>query len=104
MDVIQTAFLLEEKGLVSIEKIEELSYELTDEGIDAVNNGLPERQLYNKLNDVTDIKELKSYSIEIGHMKQNGWITIENGKVIKNKVASKTDIENFLETCNESKC
>jgi phenylalanyl-tRNA synthetase alpha chain len=58
---MQAAFMLAEKGLVSVsEKVLE-SYFLTKEGEEYTKNGLPERQIIDALKAPTSLEELKSY-------------------------------------------
>ncbi|MFQ6120460.1 MAG: phenylalanine--tRNA ligase subunit alpha, partial [Methanosarcinales archaeon] len=56
---MQSAFMLQEKDLVSIEESVEEFYSLTEEGKEYAKSGLPERQIINFLTYPRDLKEIK---------------------------------------------
>lgn len=85
---MQAAFMLAEKGLVSVsEKVLE-SYFLTKEGEEYTKNGLPERQIIDILKAPTSLEELKSYfspqmvGIAVGWIVKKGWAKVENGLMV----------------------
>ena len=85
---MQAAFMLAEKGLVSVsEKVLE-SYFLTKEGEKYTKNGLPERQIIDILKAPTSLEELKSYfspqmvGIAVGWIVKKGWAKVENGLMV----------------------
>lgn len=83
--VMQSAFFLEKKGLVSIEEHIDEKYELTDEGADYAINGLPERRIFNFIKSnggrasLSHLKKMFSGSIDIGigWLKRKKWAKIE---------------------------
>ena len=85
---MQAAFMLEEKGLVSIsEKVME-RYSLTKEGEEYTKNGLPERQIIDSLKAPTSLEELRSrfspktVGIATGWLVKKGWAKVENGRMV----------------------
>jgi phenylalanyl-tRNA synthetase alpha chain len=80
-------------------------YELTDEGREYLNNGLPEKQLLDFIGNEKSLEEVSKFpksQIAIGWAKKNGWIIIEN-KTVKlteeGKKASKEKV--YTEICLE---
>ncbi|AKB53185.1 phenylalanine--tRNA ligase subunit alpha [Methanosarcina sp. A14] len=85
---MQAAFMLEEKGLVSVsEKVLE-RYSLTKEGEEYTKNGLPERQIIDFLKKPTSLEELRSHfspkmvGIATGWLVKKGWAKVENGVIV----------------------
>ena len=85
---MQAAFMLEEKGLVSVsEKVLE-RYSLTKEGEEYTKSGLPERQIIDALKAPTSVEELRSrfspqmVGIATGWLVKKGWAKIENGVMV----------------------
>src|SRR5665647_2790048 len=76
--VLQSAYLLQTKGLVHVEEDTHTSYELTEEGSTYAENGLPERQVHDYLliNGPTPISDLQSIfpavQIAIAWLKRRG--------------------------------
>ncbi len=86
--VIQSAFMLQEKGLVDVlEQVIE-TYNLTSEGEEYARSGLPERQMILAISGPTSLEELKEkvspkiVSIATGWLRRKGWANIEQGNVI----------------------
>jgi phenylalanyl-tRNA synthetase alpha chain len=85
---MQAAFMLAEKGLVSVsEKVLE-RYSLTKEGDEYTKNGLPERQIIDALKAPTSLEELRSrfspqmVGIATGWLVKKGWAKVENGVMV----------------------
>ncbi|KAF5411796.1 MAG: Phenylalanine--tRNA ligase alpha subunit [Candidatus Methanocomedens sp.] len=89
---VQSAFLLQEKGLVKIIEDIDTNYILTNEGNDYANNHLPERRFIeyiNKLDKIPTINELKDqfgpeFVIALGQSRKKNWVQIGEGKVYLN--------------------
>ena len=101
---MQAAFMLAEKGLVSVsEKVLE-SYFLTKEGEKYTKNGLPERQIIDILKAPTSLEELKSYfsphmvGIAVGWIVKKGWAKVENGLMVPSGKAEAGKDEEALTT------
>ena len=89
--VVQWAHLLEDKGLVSLERIVDKSFVYTDEGTEYLNNGLPETQLLKFCRNETPLVELQKHAafrIGFGQLRKKGLITVTNGVVSKTEGAS----------------
>ena len=75
------------KELVKIEKISSVVIQLDKNGIDAIQNGLPERRLYDILSkgSTTIVKLQKELNQDcnpsIGQARRNGWIDMNNGTI-----------------------
>lgn len=85
--VVQWGYLCMDRGLAEVKKEVRKSYELTDEGMEYADKGLPERQLLDSI-DMPKVlmKELQKQplaKIGIGWMRKKGWITIKDGYVEK---------------------
>jgi phenylalanyl-tRNA synthetase alpha chain len=85
---MQAAFMLAEKGLVSVfEKVIE-RYSLTKEGEEYTKNGLPERQIIDSLKEPTSLDELRNcfspqiVGIATGWLVKKGWAKVENGVMV----------------------
>jgi len=97
--VVQWAHLLEDKGLVSLERIVDKSFVYTDEGKEYLNNGLPETQLLKFCRNDTPLAELQkhaSFRIGFGQLRKKGLISVNNGVVSKTDGASTIDDETAL--------
>jgi hypothetical protein len=81
--VLQSAYLLQTKGLLHVEEDTHTSYELTEEGLTYAEKGLPERQVHDYLliNGPTPLSDLQgifpAVQIAIGWLKRRGWAVIE---------------------------
>ena len=101
---MQAAFLLAEKGLVSVsEKVLE-RYSLTKEGEGYSKTGLPERQVIDSLESPTSLEELRSrfspqlVGIATGWLVKKGWAKIENGVMVPSGKANAGKDEEVLST------
>ena len=97
--VVQWAHLLEDKGLVSLERIVDKSFVYTDEGKEYLDNGLPETQLLKFCRNDTPLAELQkhaSFRIGFGQLRKKGLISVNNGVVSKTDGASTIDDETAL--------
>jgi phenylalanyl-tRNA synthetase alpha chain len=85
---MQAAFMLEEKGLVSVSENVLEHYSLTKEGKEYTKNGLPERQIIDYLKVPTSLEELRNYfspqmvGIATGWLVKKGWAKVENGVMV----------------------
>jgi len=74
------------KGLAEVKEIEKTTLKLGQNGLDAKNNGLPERKLVNTIQDgpksFDEVRNiLKSdFNAAIANAKKNDWIQIEKGE------------------------
>jgi len=97
--VVQWAHLLEDKGLVSLERIVDKSFVYTDEGTEYLNNGLPETQLLKFCRNETPLVELQKHTafrIGFGQLRKKGLISVNNGVVSETDGASTIDDETAL--------
>jgi len=97
--VVQWAHLLEDKGLVSLERIVDKSFVYTDEGKEYLNNGLPETQLLKFCRNETPLVELQKHAafrIGFGQLRKKGLISVNNGVVSETDGASTIDDETAL--------
>ena len=97
--VVQWAHLLEDKGLVSLERIVEKSFVYTDEGKEYLNNGLPETQLLKFCRNDTPLVDLQKHAafrIGFGQLRKKGLISVNNGVVLKTGETSTADDEAAL--------
>ncbi len=97
--VIQYAGLLSEKNLATTVRSATVSLVPTDEGKQYLDAGLPERQVYNSFSGSISVSDLNKHplaKIGIGWMKRLGWVSIENGLVIKTGDAPESPIESGL--------
>ena len=97
--VVQWAHLLEDKGLVSLERTVDRSFVYTDEGKEYLNTGLPETQLLKLCHNETPLAELQkhaSFRIGFGQLRKKGIIRVNNGMVSKIEGASTIDDETAL--------
>ncbi|HWQ66823.1 MAG TPA: phenylalanine--tRNA ligase subunit alpha [Methanospirillum sp.] len=96
---IQYGNLLSQKGLAEVSRIVQATLVLTPEGNQYLTEGLPERQVYSSFGDTIAIADLNQHphaKIGLGWMKRLGWVTIENGQVIKTGIAASSPIEEGL--------
>ncbi len=100
--VMQSAFLLAEKSLCSVEeKITEI-YSLTDEGKEYAHKGLPERLVINSIKEPVSLSELKKkfsphiLGIALGWMRRKNWARIENDMLIPLRKAEIGEDEKIL--------
>jgi len=74
------------KGLAEVKEIEKIRLKLGKNGLDAKNNGLPERKLVNNIQgepkSFEDIQNLlkSDFNAAIANAKKNDWIQIEKGE------------------------
>jgi phenylalanyl-tRNA synthetase alpha chain len=97
--VVQWAHLLEDNGLVSLERIVDKSFVYSDEGKEYLNNGLPETQLLKFCRYETPVVELQKHAafrIGFGQLRKKGLIIVNNGVVSKTDGASTIDDETAL--------
>ena len=97
--VVQWAHLLEDKGLVSLERIVDKSFVYTDEGKEYLKCGLPETQLLKFCRNETQLVELQKHAafrIGFGQLRKKGLISVNNGVVSKTDGASTIDDETAL--------
>ncbi len=74
------------KGLAEVKEIEKISINLGKNGLDAKNNGLPERKLVNNIQggpkSFDEVQNLlkSNFNAAIANAKKNNWIQIEKGE------------------------
>ena len=74
------------KGLAEVKEIEKITLKLGKNGLDAKNNGLPERKLVNNIErEPKSFDEVKNFlksdfNAAIANAKKNDWIQIEKGE------------------------
>ena len=123
--VMQTAFMLDQKGLTEIKELKKVYYRLTEEGKEYAEKGMPERQaldflILKKGATVEEFKNAfgKKANIAINWLLKNKWARIDkkdeqrllmpaavpeeltsdvNGKILKNVDAGETEREMLLE-------
>jgi len=81
--VNRAALELEEKDLIGIDEEEEIEQTLTDKGEKVVENGSPEYQLVQRLQDgPKEMSELQDLNLDValGKARKKGWIGIEKGE------------------------
>jgi phenylalanyl-tRNA synthetase alpha chain len=99
--IVQWAHLLEDKGLVSLERTVDKSFAYTDEGKEYLNHGLPETQLLKFCRNNTPLDELRkhaAFGIGFGQLRKKGLISVNNGMVSKTDGASTIEDETALKT------
>ncbi len=86
--VLKAAYMLQEKGYVKVHKRVWKEYELTDEGLRYLTEGLPEEKLYKEVQrGVEDLNELerivgkRDLQIGLGWLRRKGVAKIENGRI-----------------------
>jgi phenylalanyl-tRNA synthetase alpha chain len=103
---VQYAFLLQDRGLATVERKVVKHYALTDEGRNYAGHGLPERQLLESFGESIPMAELTRHplaKIGIGQMRKKGWIVIRNGMVEKTGKYVPGDDEAALQDPSEGK-
>ncbi|MCK4812076.1 MAG: phenylalanine--tRNA ligase subunit alpha, partial [Methanosarcinales archaeon] len=89
--LMQSAFFLEEKGLVDVKESVTKIYTMTEEGRECASNGLPERLILTYIqshNEKITISDLKSkfppamVGISLGWLRRKGWAEIVAGVVM----------------------
>ena len=74
------------KGLAEVKEIEKITLKLGKNGLDAKNNGLPERKLVNNIQgepkSFDEVQNLlkSNFNAAIANAKKNNWIQIEKGE------------------------
>jgi len=99
--VVQWAHLLEDKGLVSLERIVDKTFVYTDEGKEYLKCGLPETQLLKFCRNDTPLVELQKHAafrIGFGQLRKKGLISVNNDVVSKTVGASTIADETALKT------
>ena len=89
--VVQWAHLLEEKGLLMVERIVAKEFICTDEGKTYAKNGLPETQLLRFIlpgTQLNDLKKHEAFKIGFGHLRKKGLVKVEGTSVAKTPGAS----------------
>ena len=86
--VLKAAYLLQEKGYVKIHEKTWKEFELTDEGLKYLAEGLPEEKLYEEIKKgFEDLSELEKrlgkeeLKIGLGWLRKKGAVKIEGGKI-----------------------
>lgn len=106
---MQSAFLLQEKGLVQVAEEITTEYCLTREGEEYSVSGLPERKILEKINGPASIDSIKSIfgpemtGIALGWLRKKGWARIENGKLIPISKPPMGDDEKVLAELHDKK-
>jgi len=81
-------------------------YELTEEGKEYLEKGLPEINLLKALEREKDLKKLKgiveNFNIALQWAKKNGWIKIEGSKLILEKKPSSYDLQESLKNLEKA--
>jgi phenylalanyl-tRNA synthetase alpha chain len=104
----QASFLLEEKGLAEVKDEVSEKYRLSAEGVQYAEKGLPERQVLNRIDGPTSIKNLQEMlspgimGIATGWLKRKGWASIEKGNIIPAADVSETADEIALAKLGET--
>jgi len=99
---MQSAFLLEEKGLLQVSEFTTEKYNLTKEGEEYVSSGLPERQVIIKVSSPTPIDAVKDefgpklVGIALGWLRKKGWAQIEDGNLVPGDIPLPGDDEETL--------
>ena len=99
---MQSAFLLEEKGLLQVSEFTTEKYNLTKEGEEYVSSGLPERQVIEKVTSPTAIDAVKDefgpklVGIALGWLRKKGWAQIEDGNLVPGDIPPPGDDEETL--------
>ena len=97
--VVQWAHLLEDKGLVTLERIVAKEFLYTDEGKSYVKDGLPETQLLRFIlpgTQLADLQKHEAFRIGFGQLRKKGLVKIEGTTVIKTPGTSTDEDEAAL--------
>jgi len=84
--VVQWAYLLQQKGLATVERVTEKGLTMTGEGENYAREGLPETQLLRLITDgitVDDLKKHAAFRIGFGQLRKKGLIKVEGNSVFK---------------------
>ena len=105
--VLKAAYLLQEKGYVKVEEVKEERYELTEEGLKYLEEGLPEERLVELLKKTTNLQKLKKImgkelEIALGWLRRKGSVSVERGHVKLIKEPSFEERE-FLKLVKDNK-
>lgn len=99
---VQSAFLLEEKGLAQVAEHVTETCRLTPEGEEYAGAGLPERQVIQALTEPASIDDLKErfgpkmMGIAMGWLRKKGWASIEDGKLVPGGIPPAGEDEEVL--------
>ena len=89
--LMQSAFLLEEKGLAEIREFVVETYTLSEEGKKYAKEGLPERQIISYIRSCTEsvtISDLRNefspamVGISLGWLRRKGWAAVVDGAIV----------------------
>lgn len=100
--LVQSAFMLQEKGLAEVSEQVLETYSLTSEGEEYARCGLPERQMISAISGPTSLEELKGkvspkiVGIATGWLRRKGWANIEQGNIVPSGKADVGDDEKVL--------
>ena len=97
--IVQWAHLLEDKGLVSLERFVDKAFIYTDEGKEYLKHGLPETQILKFIRNETplvDLQKQSTFRIGFGQLRKKGLISVNNGMVSKGGNPSTADDEAAL--------
>ena len=103
--VVQWAFLAQDKGLVTVERIVAKEFVYTDEGKIYVQNGLPETQLLRFIlpgTRLADLKKHEAFAIGFGQLRKKGLVNVDGTAVAKVPGASTDADEAALKTPSAS--
>src|SRR5208337_2325393 len=97
--VIQWALLSKDQGFTLVSRTPTKVFELTEEGKQYLEHGLPETQILNKIDNGIQLVEIQkdpAFKIGFGQLRKKGLITVTNGKVTQNPGASTDEDEKAL--------
>lgn len=84
--VMRHLLALQEGGLAEVVEDSTEVYLLTDEGMDAVEEGLPEKRLLGDVPEdgeaMSEVARRPSSDVAIGWLRRKGWADIEDGKLV----------------------
>jgi phenylalanyl-tRNA synthetase alpha chain len=89
--LVQWAYLLADKGLVTVERVVVKEFLYTEEGKTYAKNGLPETQLLRVIRPGTTLDDLKkhdAFKIGFGQLRKKGLVKVEGTSVAKAPDAS----------------
>jgi phenylalanyl-tRNA synthetase alpha chain len=84
--VVQWAYLAQDKGLITVERIIDKKIVPTEEGEQYRKFRLPETQLFSVLTpstQISDLQKMPSFKIGFGQLRKKGLIRIEGSSIIK---------------------
>jgi len=85
---MQSVFMLEERGFVTVSEEIVITYSLTSEGVEYAASGLPERQIMSSITNAMPLDEIKKLvspklvGIALGWLKKKGWANIDQGVLL----------------------